>query len=194
MCGTERAGAPAGDYMSSKMQYVNNDILVECVLMQVRARSTTPTETAARPAERRAARQGFKELRVSCGDMQWVLPGGKQHISPGKTYACEAEDGTTATAHIEVEDFDGDNAGDVAISTLVPPAARARNPGQRRPDPRQDPGPEGSLCAAWQARWRAPPRAAPGGCAGRGRRAAERAPRPPPPGQRAHARGVRTVR
>lgn len=35
--------------MSSKMQYVNNDILTDCVLAK-----------------------GFKELRISCGDMRCV--------------------------------------------------------------------------------------------------------------------------
>jgi len=87
-----------GDYISSKVQYVNNDILTDCVLTK-----------------------DYKELRISCGNMRWVLWSEKQRVYPGGKFWAEAEDGTEATACVEIDQLDGDggNEDDVAVSTLI---------------------------------------------------------------------------
>mmetsp|Transcript_50949 Transcript_50949/g.101780 ORF Transcript_50949/g.101780 Transcript_50949/m.101780 type:complete len:195 (-) Transcript_50949:59-643(-) len=94
-----------GDYLSSRVQFVNNDIFTDCVLAK-----------------------GFKELRIYCGDMAWILPGDTDHLYDGGRYWAKPEEDTTATANLEIEMFEGEGAGpdDLAVSTLVidtsPPA------------------------------------------------------------------------
>mmetsp|Transcript_43795 Transcript_43795/g.103090 ORF Transcript_43795/g.103090 Transcript_43795/m.103090 type:complete len:197 (+) Transcript_43795:235-825(+) len=94
-----------GDYMSSRVQFVNNDIFTDCVLTK-----------------------GFKELRIYCGDMTWILPAETDRLYDGGRYWARQEEGTTATANVEIEQFEGEGAGpdDLAVSTLVidtsPPA------------------------------------------------------------------------
>jgi hypothetical protein len=81
------------------VQYVNNDILTDCILPK-----------------------GFKELNITCGDMNWVLNGARGlDASRCKRYKAESLEGTTATAVVEIDACYGDNAGpdDMSVSALI---------------------------------------------------------------------------
>lgn len=89
----------AGEFVPTTVQYVNNDILTDCVLPK-----------------------GFKEVNITCGDMSWVLSG-KEGVdaSRSKRYKAEPLDGTTAAAVVEIDICYGDGASaeDMSITALI---------------------------------------------------------------------------
>ena len=81
------------------MQYVNNDILTDCILPK-----------------------GFKELNVTCGDMSWVLNGSEGlDASRCKRYKALPLDGTAAAAVVEIDICYGDGAcpEDMSVTALI---------------------------------------------------------------------------
>mmetsp|Transcript_69548 Transcript_69548/g.185498 ORF Transcript_69548/g.185498 Transcript_69548/m.185498 type:complete len:179 (-) Transcript_69548:172-708(-) len=89
----------AGDFVPTTVQYVNNDILTDCLL----------------PV-------GFKELTITCGDMSWILKGGASlDTARSKRYRAEPQEGTTAAAIVEIDVCYGDaaNPDDLSVTALI---------------------------------------------------------------------------
>ena len=85
--------------MPTTVQYVNNDILTDCVLPK-----------------------GFKQVNITCGDMTWVLSGSIGiDASRCKRYKAEPLDGTTAAAVVEIDICYGDDtsAEDLSVTALI---------------------------------------------------------------------------
>ena len=62
-----------------------------------------------------------QELQISCGNMSWVLSSATQRLFAGSKFWAEPQDGTDASAAVEIEQYEGDGAEDtdIAVSTLV---------------------------------------------------------------------------
>eukprot|EP00960_Hanusia_phi_P037653 753048-Hanusia_phi.AAC.2 len=104
------------------MQYTNNDILTDCVL-----------------------REGFKEFRIYCGDMEWVLLGTKKRLHAGGKFWADAQSGTTASASVDIEPYDGDDANpnDLILSSFTIDTSPKAAFIEEEPDPFAMPGGKG---------------------------------------------------